>query len=371
MTAFCWVLDSGGAGRGAWQGGVLYELMQWARAKGCYPRIVMGASAGGYAAADVATGTHETVMKGWSHWGLEGIPPRTHELPEFRSLGGLSRFRSFLYHSIRYVMSARELTAVFDTPPETRTRLLVFTTRVRRRDGRPFSRRDSLHYFFKSSTRKLPRAWKYLPEDYIEDPVIFGSHLPSSMCNELVRPLTRVNYHNAIEASCLVPFAMGEPMRAEELLPVWRGLDPLHPNACSGDAAWEEMVSPYQFADDVGAAFLDGGFSLKMPFRVFEEDGRFNKLSESVRCEKTIVFCCDPQGRLWETSMRLASLNSWEGVRRALEEERLYILFPDHPVEAGFLSTNNSRTMRTFTRGREQAQRVLSGERFKHFVNAI
>jgi hypothetical protein len=370
MTAFCWVLDSGGAGRGAWQGGLLYELMQWARANGCYPHVAMGASAGSYAAADVATGTHETVMKGWTGWGLEGIPPRTHEPPEFRSLGGLSRFRSFLYHSIRYVMSARELSGVFDTPPELRTRLLVFTTRVRRRDGRPFSPRDSLHYFFKSSTRKLPRALKYLPEAYIEDPVVFGSHLPSSQWSEFVRPLTRVNYHNAIETSCLIPFAMGEPMRAEELLPVWKGLDPLHVSTCAGDAVWEEIAAPFQFAGDVGAAFLDGGFSLKMPFRIFEKDGRFKELLESVRCEKTIVFCCDPKGLLWETSMRMASLNSWEGVRRALEEERLYILYPDHAVEAGFLSTDNSRTMRTFNRGREQGVRVLSGERFKHFVNA-
>ena len=50
-----WILDSGGAGRGAWQGGVLYELMAWARQHGGYPSVMMGASAGGYAAADVAT----------------------------------------------------------------------------------------------------------------------------------------------------------------------------------------------------------------------------------------------------------------------------------------------------------------------------
>jgi hypothetical protein len=160
-------------------------------------------------------------------------------------------------------------------------------------------------------------------------------------------------------------------MRAEELLPVWRGLDPLHANACTGETAWEELVAPHQFAGDTGAAFLDGGFSLKMPFRIFEEDGRFKKLSESVRCDKTLVFCCDPEGLLWETSMRLASLNSWERVRRALEEERLFILFPDHAIEASFLSTDNSKTMRTFKRGREQGQKILSGKRFKRFVNAV
>ena len=69
-----WILDSGGAGRGAWQGGVLYELMRWARQHGGYPQVMMGASAGGYAAADVATGTEQTVLKGWSVWGDEAIP---------------------------------------------------------------------------------------------------------------------------------------------------------------------------------------------------------------------------------------------------------------------------------------------------------
>ena len=62
----CWILDSGGAGRGAWQGGVIYEFMRWTRKNGCYPTISMGASAGGYAAADVATNTEATVMKGWT-----------------------------------------------------------------------------------------------------------------------------------------------------------------------------------------------------------------------------------------------------------------------------------------------------------------
>ena len=65
-----WILDSGGAGRGAWQGGVLYELMAWTRQHGGYPTVTMGASAGGYAAADVATGTEATVLKGWDRVGI-------------------------------------------------------------------------------------------------------------------------------------------------------------------------------------------------------------------------------------------------------------------------------------------------------------
>lgn len=370
MTTFSWVLDSGGAGRGAWQGGVLYEFMQWARAKGCFPRVAMGASAGGYAAADVATGTHETVMKGWTKWGYEEVPSRRHELPEFRSLGGLSRFRSHLYHSIRYVMSAREMAGVFDAPAETRTRLVVFTTRTRRRDEKPFTPNDSLHYFLKSATRKLPAKLKYLPPHYEEDPVLFISHLPPSCVTEFVRPITRINYHNAIEASCLVPFAMGEPLHAEELLPVWKGLDPVQPNACTDDAAWQAMIAPYRFEGDRSAVFLDGGFAMKMPFRVFEEEGRFRAFVEFIRCDKTIVFCCDPRGQLWQTSMRLQALNEWGPVAEAIHQKRLFVIYPDHKIEAGFLCVDNPKIMRSFHRGREQAKRILRDEAFQSFVES-
>ena len=152
-TTFRGILDSGGAGRGAWQGGVLYEFMRWCRRGGAFPRSVMGASVGGYAAADVATGTEETVIKGWLHWGTPGPPAR-----------GGNRFRALLEGSIRYVMAARELGAVFDADPP--RRLLIFTTRVRRRDGRPFGRADRLRFFLKAATRKLPGAWKYLPGGY-------------------------------------------------------------------------------------------------------------------------------------------------------------------------------------------------------------
>ena len=57
---YSWILDSGGAGRGAWQGGMIYECMRGCREHGCFP-ITMGASAGGYAAAAVATGSEQTV----------------------------------------------------------------------------------------------------------------------------------------------------------------------------------------------------------------------------------------------------------------------------------------------------------------------
>ena len=370
MTTFSWILDSGGAGRGAWQGGVLIEFMEWARANEGLPKVAMGASAGGYAAADVATGVPATVLKGWTKWGLEDIPPRVNELPEFRSLGGLSRFRSHLYHSIRYVMAAQEMAGVFDTSGASRTRLLLFTTRSRRRNGNPFLGKDSRRYFFKSVTRKLPARFKYQPLDYVEDPVVFASHLPAALATEFVRPLTRINYHNAIEASCLVPYAMGEPLKPEELLPIWRGMDPPQTNACADDTVWGKLVSAHRFEGDRGAVFLDGGFALKMPFRIFEQDARFKKLADWSQCDKTIVFCCDPRGRLWETSMRLRALNAQDPVRRALEERRIFIVQPDHAVEAGFLCTENKKIMRTFARGREQAKRVLASSPFQSFLDA-
>jgi hypothetical protein len=370
MTTFAWVLDSGGAGRGAWQGGVLYEFALWAHANGCYPKVALGASAGGYAAADVATLTPETFPKGWKKWGLEDIPRRSQEPPEFRSLGGWMQFRSHLYHSIRYVMSAPEVERVFDSPPQRRTRMVAFTTRARRRDGAAFSAGDSMKYFLKSSLRKMPPALKYLPLDHEEDPILFATHLEPSLESECIRPITRVNYHNVIEASCLIPFAMGEPMQPQELLPTWKGLHALDAGSCVADSEWERWIARYRFAGDEKAVFVDGGFALKMPFRVFAEDGRFNRFAESIRCDKTIVFCCDPRGILWETSLRLRALNDWEPVRRAIKEQKMFVLFPDHSLHAGFLSTDHRRAMQTFEGGREQGRRILTSEAFQEFLRA-
>ena len=94
----------------------------------------MGASAGGDAAADVATGTEETVFKGWSVWGDEAIPARFPLSAPIAQGWPRSRYRRHLHASIRCVMDAAEMAGGFDTA-EAR-RLLVFTTKVRRRDGR-------------------------------------------------------------------------------------------------------------------------------------------------------------------------------------------------------------------------------------------
>ena len=134
-TTHCWILDSGGAGRGAWQGGVIHELMRWGRQQGCYPQISMGASAGGYAAADVATETEATVLKGWTRWGCEEFPDDEIVPPDHQSFWGWGKFRLHLRSSIRYVMGDSELAGVFNGKPD--KKLLIFTTRLRRRDGRP------------------------------------------------------------------------------------------------------------------------------------------------------------------------------------------------------------------------------------------
>jgi hypothetical protein len=326
-TIFSWILDSGGAGRGAWQGGVIHEFMRWCRENGCFPAITMGASAGGYAAADVATETEQTVMKGWTYWGTRaGKEP--------------NRFRAHLHNSIHYVMDEKELYGVFQGNAV--RKLLVFTTRARRRDGKEFRSMDRLRFFLKATTRKLPSPLKYLPNAYIEDPVVFALNLPSEFRSEYARPLTRKNYHAVIEASCLVPLAMGSPLRPENM----------NEEPCAGDRR---------------AVFLDGGYTLKMPMRLFEEDPRFQNLAHWTSADKTIIFCCDPEGSLWETSSRLRRLNELPSVIKAQNENRLLIIHPDHPVEAGFLCRDHATTMQTFYRGQEQAERLLRAERIRSF----
>lgn len=329
---YSWILDSGGTGRGAWQGGVIYEFMQWCRQNDSYPSIMMGASAGAYAAADVATGTEKTVLKGWTYWGTP--------LRQAASGREKNRFRAQLFDSIHYVMDEAEVSAVFQENPS--RKLLLFTTRVRRHDLKPFQFIDRLRYFLKSATRKLPGLLKYLPGGYDEDPVVFALNLPDRLRSEYVRPLTRNNYHSVIEASCLVPVAMGAP-----LLP-------------------ENMEDPPPVADR-NAVFIDGGYALKMPMRLFEEDPRFRGLADWISADKTIIFCCDPEGCLWETSSRRRQLNSFPSVAQAVREHRLLIISPDHKVEAGFLCMDNAAVMRTFQRGREQALRLLASDTVRRF----
>jgi hypothetical protein len=336
---YSWILDSGGAGRGAWQGGVIYEFMRWCREKDRFPAVMMGASAGGYAAADVATSTERTVMKGWTVWGMPDRMRRASAGTD-RPGGKMNAFRKNLHASVFYVMDEEEIAGVFD--PDVEKILLVFTTRVQRRDGQRFRAIDRLRFFLKSATRKLPGHLKYLPCGYAEDPVIFATNLPGALESEYVRPLIRTNYRAVIEASCLVPLAMGLPIAPED-------------------------VSAGTCREDREAVFIDGGYAVKMPMAMFEEDPRFRSLAQWARADKTIVFCCDPGGRLWENSSRKRCLNAYPSVEKSIRENRLLILYPDHKVEAGFLCTDNAAVMRTFNRGREQGRRLLESDQVKRF----
>jgi hypothetical protein len=307
----------------------------------------MGASAGGYAAADVATGTEATVMKGWAHWGKDEDLPFGAGPVHGRHLGGLGNFRDRLVTSIRFVMGEDEISKIFDSQAE--QKLLIFTTRVRRRDGNAVRSLDLLRYFLKSITRKLPKPMKYLPSFYREEPVIFAHPLPSCLESEYVRPLTRRNYHRVIEASCLVPLAMGLPLLPDEI-------------SCGGT-----RDSHRPDPTDAAAVFMDGSFALKMPMALFAEDLRFQPLAQWAATHKTVVFCCDPAGGLWETSSRLRRLNDHPLVSSALENRRLLIVHPDHRIEAGFLCHENPPIIRTFHRGQEQAERLLKSEEIRRF----
>ncbi len=340
-----WLLDSGGAGRGAWQGGVLYEFLLWARSSGRYPSIMMGASAGGYAAADVATGTEKTVLKGWTAWGNDDLLAQYPAPEAIRHSRPRSKFRLHLHASLQYVMDEEEINGVFDGNPH--KRLLVFTTRVRRRDGRPLGRIDEFRLLLKSATRKLPRALKYLPRCYQEDPVIFATNLPPSLTSEYARPLTTSNYRRVLEASCLIPLAMGPPLLPDQL-----------------DAG---IGRPPETGDE-RALFIDGGYTLKMPMAVFEEDPRFSRLARWAAADRTIIFCCDPKGHLWENSSRLRRLNGHPAVNRARAENRLLVIYPDHRVEADFLCLDNDKIMRTFRSGREQGRRLLARDDVRAFL---
>jgi patatin-like phospholipase len=346
-TTYSWILDSGGAGRGAWQGGVIHQFMRWTRENGCYPQVSMGASAGGYAAADVATGTETTVMKGWTRWGYTETLPEKRIPEELRAFWGLGHFRIHLNYSIRYVMGESEMAAVFD--PRSDRKLLVFTTRVCRLDGGRMNSADYLRFFLKSVARKLPTPLKYLPRGYRFEPVIFATHLPRELWSEYVRPITRDNYHQVIEASCLVPLAMGSPT-----VP-WQMNNGLA--SVSGDI----------WPGDLNAVFMDGSFTLKMPMAVFEEDTRFQALARWTSADRIVIFCCDPKGHLWETSSRLRRLNSFPTVSRAIQEGRLLIIHPDHRVKASALCHDNNLTMTAFHRGQEQGERLLKSERVKRF----
>jgi hypothetical protein len=106
-----------------------------------------------------------------------------------------------------------------------------------------------------------------------------------------------------------------------------------------------------------------------MPMRFFEKDTRFQTAAIWASADKTVIFCCDPSGYLWETSARLLCLNILPSVIQAEQENRILVVSPDHRIEAGFLCTDNAMVMRTFQRGREQARRLLQTDLIRRFFD--
>jgi hypothetical protein len=327
---------------------MLYEFLQWAKANGRVPDVAMGASVGGYAAADLATKTAETIYKGWAQWGTADPATLAAKCGHARNHAGFGSFRLHLVESIRHVMGDGEAEAIFSEHES--VRLLVFTTRLTRADGRPLRRRDLYRCFLQSMTRKFPRFLKLTPTGYLQDPVVFASGLPDALGSECVRPLTRENLRSVIQASCLVPIAMGGP-----LLPRDVQSQPL-------EADRHEMA-------DEHAIFVDGGFSLKMPMGAFARDARFSELARWIKTDRTLVFCCDARGRLWETSHRHSRLETNGEIVEAVRNGRLVVLHPDHDIEASFLCVDNRRIMRTFGRGRAQAERIIKSRALDSFFD--
>ena len=51
------------------------------------------------------------------------------------------------------------------------------------------------------------------------------------------------------------------------------------------------------FPGDRDAVFLDGGFAMKMPMTLFEEDARFQRLARWAQTDKSLIFCLSTQNR--------------------------------------------------------------------------
>jgi hypothetical protein len=100
-----------------------------------------------------------------------------------------------------------------------------------------------------------------------------------------------------------------------------------------------------------GLHLWTAGYTPKMPMRLVDEDPRFQSLPNWTSADKTIIFCCDRKGRLWETSARLRQLNDLPSIVKAASENRLPVVSPDHKLKAGFLCTDHAITLQTFHRG--------------------
>ena len=91
-------------------------------------------------------------------------------------------------------------------------------------------------------------------------------------------------------------------------------------------------------------------------------------LNRWVATPRTLVLCCDPRGRLWETSLRLRDAQHVPVGRPCHQRGAPLRRDPDQ-VEAGFLCLDPATTMRTFRRGQEQGRRLLASDRIRRFLS--
>lgn len=323
MIRYKWVFDTGGAGPGAWEGGVGYALTKAALAAGTLPDVVMGSSVGAYMAADVVSGDPQIFIKGWSDWGAETVPP-PHVSPQEQGFLSVRSFRAYLKHSLEYVLDDAVIQRILS--PDNPMRLIVCTTQLGKRNGGPIARRDMRRLFLQSVTRRWPI--KYICPDFVYRAVLFDSRAKTPTSG--VRKLTPENFRPAIMASCLIPLAMGMPLRYD-------GMD-----------------------------LIDGGFSLKLALQL-PSDALYANLAGELRAEKTLAITVDPTGALWETSMRLRRWDDRWDVQQAMREGRLLIISPPRKLEAGTLCRDNRLIMKTFWQGAEQAEQVLRSDAGKRF----
>jgi hypothetical protein len=142
-----------------------------------------------------------------------------------------------LIKSIEYVMGPHEVAAVFNNRPE--KKLLIFTTRVRRKDGRPITWQDSLRFFIQSICRKIPKPLKSFP-DFIRSQV-FAYPLPNPLY-WIAFVLSPLRITTASSSFLPSSFSHGTSFTA-------------HTDQCRG--------SNRLFADDAKSIFMDGSLELR------------------------------------------------------------------------------------------------------------
>ncbi|MBI3948898.1 MAG: patatin-like phospholipase family protein [Acidobacteria bacterium] len=322
-----WVFDTGGAGRGAWIGGIGHALTKAAQAAGIYPDVVIGSSVGAYMAADAASGDPQVFIKGWSDWGAESVPPPAVS-PIEQGFWKARHFRAHLKHSIEYVLDDVMIQRILseDNP----TRLIVCTTQISKRNGEPINRRDMRRLFLQSLMRKWPV--KCIFAEYMYRAVLFDSRAKTS--TPVIKKLTPENLREAIMASCLIPLAMGTPLRYDAL------------------------------------DLIDAGFTLKMPLYL-PSDAIYADLAREIEADKTLAISVEPDGRLWETTMRLHQWNDRWDVQQAMREGKLLVISPPREIAAGMLCRDNRTIMKIFWEGAEYAEQVLRSEAGKRFFELL